>query len=98
MSAAPARDAAVAAWLDAEREKYQSADAAALPLAQAAAHTTTALDALLAVSPLALEGAEREALAAARHHAGVLHRALEARRAARVVEGRGPVGPARWEP
>ena len=75
------------------------ADAAALPLAQAAAHTTTALDALLAVSPLALEGAEeREALAAARHHAGVLHRALEARRAARVVALRGPVGGPRWEP
>lgn len=71
-----------------------AADAAALPLAQAAAHTTTALDALLAVSPLALEAAEREALAAARHHAGVLHRALEARRAARVVALRGPVGPA----
>ena len=72
-----------------------AAGARALALSAASSRATTALDALLAVSPLALEtGAEREALAAARHHAGVLHRSLEARRAARVVEMRGPVGPA----
>ena len=72
----------------------QADDAHALALSAASSHATTALDALLAVSPLALEGAERETLTAARHHAGVLHRSLEARRAARVVEMRGPVGPA----
>ena len=72
----------------------QADDAHRLALSQAAAHATSALDALLAVSPLCLEGAERASLDAARHHAGVLHRSLEARRAARVVEMRGPVGPA----
>ncbi len=69
-------------------------DRAALALSAAASHTSTALDALLAVSPLALDAEERAHLDAARAHAGALARALEVRRVARVVEMRGPAGPA----
>ena len=70
-------------------------DRATLALSTASSHATTALDALLAISPLApLTDEEIAWLIAARTNAGALHRSLDARRRARVVELHGPPGPA----
>ena len=70
-------------------------DHAALALSTASSLSTTALDALLAISPLApLTDEEIAWLVAARTNAGALHRSLDARRRARVVELHGPPGPA----
>ena len=69
-------------------------DHAFLALSQAEHAAASAYDTLAALPTLALSPAEREHYIAARSAAERLHRSLDARRRARVVELHGPPGPA----
>ncbi len=64
-----------------------------LALSAAEHHAAAAFDALAAIPSLHLDAAERDALIRASVATETLHRSLDARRRARVVELHGPPGP-----